>query len=182
MKVKRKLKIQANEGEGYCYLVIYSNGTIKGGKTQDIIGRMNTHEKHGQKLGIYVDQIFVTSPHVKYHETEVNLLALLSENCTKRIGEYFQGVDINYSLQALSSLGFSVSNYDDIAEIHICNILNNDAIAKNYKDKYVATWISKEVSNQLNEYLAKHLNAKGKQETRKDITELALIEFMNNHK
>ena len=169
MKTKRQLKEEPKANEGYCYIVIYSTGTVKGGKTTNIKHRIYTHKKDGLRHGIHVEHVFVTSPHDTYHETEEKLLAILSEKCTGRIGEYFQGIDIKYSIQAINMLGLSINKYEDMFEDNIIDLLEIETSSM----KHLNVLLPDELLMELNA----HARSSGM--NKKKIVEIALIEYFN---
>ncbi|BBL77418.1 hypothetical protein [Methylomagnum ishizawai] len=98
---------------GYCYVVLFSNGFAKGGKSKDIFRRYKAHKANSAAYGISVRRTFYTAPHFAYDDTEKRLLAALSEVAEGRVGEYFQGVTEDAALKAISALGFEVNYIEE---------------------------------------------------------------------
>ncbi len=97
-----------NADPGYCYIILFSNGFIKGGKSRDILTRYKTHKAAAIGLGISVKRTFYTEPHSAYHTNEKRLLATLSLLSEERVGEFFRGVTEASAVEALISLGLEI--------------------------------------------------------------------------
>ncbi|BBL77396.1 helix-turn-helix domain-containing protein [Methylomagnum ishizawai] len=94
-----------NTETGYCYVVLFSNGFVKGGKSRDVFKRCKTHKATAAALGLSVKGAFYTEPHGDYHASEKRLLSALAEASERRVGEFFRGVEEAAALEALDSLG-----------------------------------------------------------------------------
>lgn len=112
---------------GVCYIVFYSNGIIKAGCSRDMYKRLNDHITASRKgkVGSDIAQFAFTSEHEDYYLSENVLLNLLSQNCEKRTGEFFVGVDKSFAINAIDSLGFG-SRILDIHEIDQIKSLTSD--------------------------------------------------------
>ncbi len=98
-----------NTETGYCYVVLFSNGFVKGGKSRDVFKRYKTHKATAAALGISVKGAFYTEPHEDYHANEKRLLSTLSMVSESRVGEFFRGVAEKSAVEALNSLGFGMN-------------------------------------------------------------------------
>jgi len=98
---------------GCCYVIIFSNGFIKGGKSGDFGKRYKAHKARSASLGISVKKAFYTEPHAAYHSNEKRLLSALSAVSEARIGEFFCGVAEDLAVQALNSLGLEISSINE---------------------------------------------------------------------
>jgi len=98
---------------GVCYIVLFSNGFVKGGKTQDILKRYKIHKSTAAALGISVKRTFYTEPHPAYHSNEKRLLSALSEISEEHIGEFFRGLTEASAIEALAALGFGTHSIEE---------------------------------------------------------------------
>lgn len=98
---------------GYCYIVLFSNGFVKGGKSRDVFKRYKTHKATAAALGLSVKSAFYTGPHGDYHASEKRLLSALAEASEHRVGEFFRGVEAAAALEALDSLGYGLNAIED---------------------------------------------------------------------
>lgn len=99
-----------NTAVGYCYLVIFTNGVVKGGKSSNHKRRLQDHVRDAGKFGLKVKRYLVTSDHENYHESEVKLLRHLAQYSGYRRGEYFQDICQDNAVMALCSLGFKTDD------------------------------------------------------------------------
>jgi hypothetical protein len=102
-----------NVESGYCYIILFSNGLIKGGKSGDIFKRYKTHKATAIALGISVKSTFYTESHLAYHANEKRLLSALSAVSEERVGEFFRGVTEASAIEALNSLGLAVISIEE---------------------------------------------------------------------
>lgn len=98
---------------GFCYIILFSNGFIKCGKSRDIIKRYKTHKATAKALGISVKKAFYTEPHATYHANEKRLLSALSAVSEKHVGEFFRGATEASAIEALGSLGFGINSIEE---------------------------------------------------------------------
>src|SRR3989304_8821238 len=96
--------------KGYCYLIVFNNGTIKGGKSANHERRLIQHAGDAGKYGLKVKRYLVTAEHQDYHETERKLLMHLSQYAGYRRGEYFQDICEDNAVMILNSLGFKTDD------------------------------------------------------------------------
>ncbi len=98
---------------GFCYVVLYSNGFIKGGKSRDVFKRYKTHKATATALGISVKKAFYTEPHPTYHANEKRLLSALAAASQEHVGEFFRGISEDSAFDALISLGLWISAIEE---------------------------------------------------------------------
>ena len=94
---------------GCCYIILFNNGFIKGGKSGDFGKRYKAHKARAAALGISVKKAFYPEPHTAYHSNEKRLLSALSAVSEARVGEFFRGVSEDLAVQALNFLGLEIS-------------------------------------------------------------------------
>ena len=99
---------------GYCYLIVFTNGTVKGGKSANHKRRLVQHAGDAGKYGLKVKRYLVTAEHQDYHDTEKRLLHHLRQYSGYYRGEYFQDICEDNAVMVLCSLGHKVddSKYD----------------------------------------------------------------------
>ena len=102
-----------NAESGFCYVVLYSNGFIKGGKSRDVFKRYKTHKATATALGISVKKAFYTEPHPTYHANEKRLLSALAAASEERVGEFFRGATEDSAIEALISLGLGINAIEE---------------------------------------------------------------------
>jgi hypothetical protein len=102
-----------NTETGYCYVVLFSNGFVKGGKSRDVFKRYRTHKATAAALGMSVKGAFYTEPHQDYHASEKQLLSALSAASESRVGEFFRGVPEESAVEALDSLGLGMNAIEE---------------------------------------------------------------------
>jgi len=102
-----------NAESGFCYVVLFSNGFVKGGKSRDVLKRYKTHKTTAKTLGILVTSAFYTEQHPAYHANEKRLLSALSAASEERVGEFFRGITEASAIEALSSLGLEISSIEE---------------------------------------------------------------------
>jgi hypothetical protein len=98
---------------GFCYIILFSNGFTKGGKSRDIFKRYKTHKATATALGISVKKAFYTEPHATYHANEKLLLSALSTASEEHVGEFFRGATEASAIEALSSLGLRINSIEE---------------------------------------------------------------------
>jgi DNA-binding MarR family transcriptional regulator len=123
-----------NTETGYCYIVLFSNGFVKGGKSRDVLKRCKTHRATAAALGLSVKGAFYTEPHGDYHANEKRLLSALAEVSENRVGEFFRGVEKTAALEALGSLGYGLNTIEECYDKRWF-IMAQDALVILAKDK-----------------------------------------------
>jgi predicted transcriptional regulator len=102
-----------NTGDGCCYIVLFSNGFVKGGKSRDFFKRYKTHKAMAAALGLSVKGAFYTEPHGDYHANERQLLFALAKAAESWVGEFFRGIEEAAAIQALKSLGHGLNTIEE---------------------------------------------------------------------
>ena len=100
---------------GYLYLLQFSNGVIKAGKTTDVLARQAEHEKEAARYDISVVNRWSSSLHDDVAILErrlVTVLGRIGQN-TKAGKEYFSGVPFSVALH-------QAANIDKVASQRCC--------------------------------------------------------------
>lgn len=73
--------LRANGGglDGYIYVIEFSTGTLKAGRSNNPRGRVKTHLEHARKFGATISRLWLSVPHANYKENEAILLQELGE-------------------------------------------------------------------------------------------------------
>jgi DNA-binding transcriptional regulator YdaS (Cro superfamily) len=100
--------------KGFCYIIEFSNGVIKPGKTIDLLARFNTHKSDSRKHEIEINRIAFTEQHSGYSETETNMLSVLIPMGVSNVGEYITGVSFSDCVNSISSIGISLTTAKEI--------------------------------------------------------------------
>ena len=91
-------------------MIVFTNGTIKGGKSGNHKRRLIQHAGDAGKYGLKVRRYLVTTDHEGYHDTEKRLLRHLAQYSGYRRGEYFQDICEDNAVMAIYSLGLKVDD------------------------------------------------------------------------
>ncbi|UYP17745.1 GIY-YIG nuclease family protein [Rhodococcus sp. Z13] len=93
--------------DGYLYIIEFSTGTMKVGRTNNPRGRIRTHWEHARKFGADITRLWLSVPHTGYRDNETSLLRELG---TPSAGtEYFTSKNFDDVVAlAESSLHFHV--------------------------------------------------------------------------
>lgn len=86
---------------GFCYLIEFSDGTLKAGKTIDLLVRYRQHQSDAKREGKQVIQIAHSKQHESYELTERRMIDLLSSIGNRVKDEYFYGVNFDHALAAI---------------------------------------------------------------------------------
>ena len=87
---------------GFCYVIAFSDGVIKAGRTNDLFSRYESHRVDAKNRGISIDAIAFTSQHESYKDTEALMLERLVDVCESRIRkEYFTGISFDDAAKEL---------------------------------------------------------------------------------
>lgn len=80
-------------GQGYVYVLQFSNGTVKAGSTANAHDRMAKHKAHAAAFGFTITSCWVSPAHASYLVSEAELLRLARAMSTEVLQlEYFIGV------------------------------------------------------------------------------------------
>ena len=155
-----------NAETGYCDIVLYSNGFVKGGKSRDILKRYKAHRATAAALGISARGAFHTEPHEDYHANEKRLLSALGAVSESRVGEFFRGIDRESAIEILDSLGFGINAIGEpCGEWFMAFQDSFEELAKDrelwasrwpYCATYSASWILKTISRSSRRISPRH--------------------------
>jgi len=80
---------------GYCYAIEFSNGTVKVGRTKNLVSRLTDHKKTAKKFDIDIVRMIFTECVDKHSFLEKRLLGFASSICREiNANEYFIGVNL----------------------------------------------------------------------------------------
>ena len=109
---------------GFCYVIAFSDGVIKAGRTNDLFSRYESHRVDAKNRGISIDAIAFTSQHESYKDTEALMLEQLVDVCESRIRkEYFTGISFDDAAKELHRYS---------GEITIANTITKDGKDNRY--------------------------------------------------
>ena len=89
-RLRRQRKAEFDDG--YIYLVEFSSGVLKPGKTGTPESRLAHHARLGRFHGVTVTRSWVSERHVGCSRTERKLLRFCEDTATRLSGEYFRDV------------------------------------------------------------------------------------------
>ena len=81
-----------SKDKGFCYVVFFSNGVAKAGKTTNLLARTKKHESDAHKFGNSIDSILFTEQINDFDQIEVRMLSALKKIATSNRGEYLHGI------------------------------------------------------------------------------------------
>lgn len=104
---------------GYVYVIEFSTGLVKVGKTSDPAKRLETHRGNGAAFGADITRYWVSAAHDNFDSNETLLIQAMRDlGGTSNRAEYFTGVSMEESVAAAKSL-----TLDEIdTEAHEANI------------------------------------------------------------
>lgn len=100
-------KSALESGEGFCYVIIFSNGTVKAGKTENLLKRFSQHKSSGIRFGASIDWVLHSVRHADYDNTEKSILSEMANISTRITGEYFSGIPLEKCLEIAEETGVS---------------------------------------------------------------------------
>ena len=103
--------------KGFCYIIEFSNGVIKPGKTIDLLARFNQHKAWAQKQGTDVLQIAFTDQHDDYGKTESLMQSSLIKKAESTKGEDLQGISFQECIGIVGDLGVSTTCTQNIVKL-----------------------------------------------------------------
>ena len=78
---------------GFIYVIGFSNGTVKVGRSQDLERRLAAHRSHGRKFGADITDKWVSPQHAEWRQNETKLIAIAHELGGRvTAAEYFTGL------------------------------------------------------------------------------------------
>lgn len=108
---------QVRRDRGYCYLILFSDGVIKGGSTIDPYRRFMQHRADAEKSGKTVERVAITNQHKAYKQTESKILKGLLIACKDSTGEYFKGVSFSEAAEVAESCNHSLKSGSKIIKV-----------------------------------------------------------------
>ena len=107
---------KATAYHGHIYLVEFSDGTVKGGRTTRPRARVGNHRDTGAKFGLAIVNLWVSPEHVEFVQNELALLGQMRSAATSVAGsEYFTGVSFADSVGFASALPRSTLSAEEVA-------------------------------------------------------------------
>jgi hypothetical protein len=77
---------------GYVYVVEYTDGLLKVGRTIRPAARIATHKEHGDSFGNAMVRVWMSPPHVNFAANELTLIRAVEKMASvQRRKEYFVG-------------------------------------------------------------------------------------------
>ncbi|QYC53725.1 G-I-Y Y-I-G endonuclease [Gordonia phage Leroy] len=102
---------------GHVYVIAFSNGTIKVGRTRRPRHRIRTHQDEARRFGISIENLWLSEHHVEYKDTEHSLICHMREVATASSGaEYFADADFKRTVAFANSLPRSAMSPKEIEE------------------------------------------------------------------
>lgn len=86
---------------GFCYLIEFSDGTLKAGKTIDLLVRYRQHKIDAESSGKEVSRIAHSEQHEAYGVTEQRIIDLLSSMGDRVKDEYFSGIPFELAVKTI---------------------------------------------------------------------------------
>lgn len=79
---------------GHVYIIRFSTGMVKVGKTNDLVRRMGEHRRSSARYGVVMTGVWFSLPHPDWHAIERRLIAEADRRSTYRVKqEYFKGIE-----------------------------------------------------------------------------------------
>ena len=92
---------------GYLYVIEFSTGLVKVGRTQNPAKRFETHRSHGAAFGVIIARYWLSEAHDNFESNEALLIrAMHNLGGIPSKAEYFDGVTVESAVQAASALHF----------------------------------------------------------------------------
>lgn len=102
--------------DGYLYVIEFSTGTLKAGRSNNPRGRVATHLDHARKFGATISRLWLSVPHANYKENEQLLLKELGK--PSHGAEYFESMGFDDAVAiAESALHFHVLTDEERSEL-----------------------------------------------------------------
>lgn len=87
--------------DGYIYVIGFSTGTVKAGRTNNPRGRITSHLIDAEKFGATISNLWLSTRHANYRSNERELLALLGS--PSHGNEYFTDIDFKGAVRLAES-------------------------------------------------------------------------------
>lgn len=102
---------------GYVYVIEFSNGVIKVGRTQNPEGRLSAHRGNARKFGAQVTNSWVSPLHEDWRENEHRLIGIAwALGGEVRGEEYFTGAAFDAMVRGASALRFTPPSPEALRE------------------------------------------------------------------
>lgn len=100
------------ERGGFVYVVEFSDGTVKPGRTDNPRRRMREHVAMSSKFGIALDRYWVSPVHDDWWENETAILNAVRGTCNMN-GEYLTGISFDDVVGIAESLTYQLMSDDE---------------------------------------------------------------------
>jgi hypothetical protein len=108
--------LRADSIDGYLYVVGFSNGIVKVGKTGNPRGRIGSHRDGAERFGVHIEDLWLSVPHRNYSVNERSLIALMGES--RHGAEYFDCKSFEAAVEiAERELDFQVLTAEQKSEL-----------------------------------------------------------------
>jgi len=96
----------APAGVGYLYVIQFSSGTIKVGRTGDPASRLRGHRRHAWAFGVSIARAWVSNAHPEHEATETRLIDFAASTATgdRARREFFHGADFDKLVRYATTL------------------------------------------------------------------------------
>lgn len=101
---------------GFVYLIGFSNGVVKPGKTKDIAKRFAQHKAEAKRHGISVDRVAITQQLGDFSELETKVIGLIRRAASGNVGEYLHGTSFDECLDILMEAGIDITVVREVLE------------------------------------------------------------------
>ena len=102
--------VTPSENAGCIYVIEFSNGTVKVGRSSTPDTRLATHRSQGRKFGADITDQWVSPRHAEWHANEAKLISIAKElGGTPAAAEYFTGVAFADITERARDLPFTLS-------------------------------------------------------------------------
>lgn len=103
---------------GYVYVLAFSNGTIKVGRTKNARQRLSAHKSDARKFGTAVTDQWFSPLHAEWIENETALMKIATELGGVAQGtEYFNGADFAAVVEIARALPFTSANPETVPAV-----------------------------------------------------------------
>lgn len=98
---------------GYLYIIEFSTGLLKVGKTRNPAKRLDQHRHHAEAFGLSITRYWVSEAHDNYGENELRLISDMHEiGGVSNLVEYFSGVTLEEAVSTTASYQFDPIDVD----------------------------------------------------------------------
>lgn len=105
------------ENAGFVYVVEFTDGWIKAGRTRNAKGRINDYAKEAYMRRAEVARVHLSGPHEEYEANEATLINFCAGRAQDAIGrEYFHGLRFDAVARFIDGLPQRLATDDEVAE------------------------------------------------------------------